>query len=311
MPDNLKPLLYFVREREKIRLKRAALSDAEYPEDAVLTKDPILATYRFCNVRRRDDRVSKWLIQNVLTQENIKFDFKSFLEFSAWCRWVNWPPTIKAIMDAGLYPSKKINWAKIGRLVDKLGDTQKVWTGAFMVRASSERGARKGQFISQEVIGKHFRKKVPLLVDLFTLFTGESMFPAPLAEGSLYRDIHRVLCSVPNFGSFMAGQIAGDWTYTPLLSTAPDLKTWAPMGPGSIRGFNRIIGNEKLTKRPPEDLWQEKLAAWRQKIIDKLGPQYEDLTALDVQNCLCEVDKYLRVKSGQGRPRAKYTPHTY
>jgi alpha-glutamyl/putrescinyl thymine pyrophosphorylase clade 1 len=307
MADKLQPLLYFVKEREAIRLKKVARAGRLALADAMdgnppFTKDPILATYRFCNVRRRDDRVSQWLIQNVLTQENIDLDLKSFLEFSAFCRWVNWPPTIKAIMDAGLYPSKKIDWVAIGRLLDQRGKTKKVWTGAYMIRASKEKGSKKGRFISQEVIGKCFRKQAPVLTDLFI---------NALTSQPTYQQVHGLLRKIPNFGSFMAGQVAGDWTYTPLLSDAPDLKTWAPMGPGSIRGFNRVIGVEKLTKRPPEDLWQEKLAAWRQKIIEKLGPQYEDLTALDCQNVLCEVDKMLRVKNGEGRPRAKYTSHTY
>ncbi len=75
--DDLKPLLYFVHEREFIRLKKIAGSEPPY------TDDPILGTYRFCNVRRADDRVSRWLTQNVLIEANIKSDLKSFLMFSA------------------------------------------------------------------------------------------------------------------------------------------------------------------------------------------------------------------------------------
>jgi hypothetical protein len=299
MVDKLQPLLYFVKERERIRQRKAEWVPSQAAMGAPFTKDPILATYRFCNVRRRDDRVSRWLIQNVLAQNNVDILLlPAFLEFSAWCRWCNWPPTIKAVMDAELYPVEKIDWRRVGKLVDTLGKKQKVWTGAYMIRASSEPGAKKGKFISEQVIGKHFRRKVPELIDL-------------LRAGATYQIVWEALREIPNFGSFMAGQVAGDWTYTPLLAGAPDLKTWAPMGPGSIRGFNRIIGSEKLTKRPSEELWQEKLVLWRQRIIDKLGAQYENLTALDVQNILCETDKFLRVKNGEGRPRAKYTPHTY
>ena len=295
--DDLKPLLYFVKEREAIR-KRHAIG--RLLDNGAYTKDPILATYRFCNVRRRHDRVSQWLIGNVLCSGPPPGDLFNFLLFSAWCRWVNWPPTIKAVIDANLYPHvERVDWAKIGRFVDKLGRTEKVWTGAYMIRAPKQKGAKKGLFIAREVIGKHLKKALPRIGELLA------------ADNATYQSVHAALCEVPNFGSFMAGQVAGDWTYTPWLSNAPDLKTWAPMGPGSVRGFNRIVGNEKLSKRPPADLWEEKLGVWRQRIIKRLGPEYEDLTALDVQNILCETDKFLRVKNGEGRPRARYAPHTY
>jgi hypothetical protein len=309
MADDIKALLYWCKEREKIRLRKEYLIQRAtvggVGEPPAGSKDEILAAYRFCNVHRADDRVSHWLRDNVLTSENLNAaGLENFLMFSAWCRWVNWPPTIKAAMEAGFFPSKEINWAKLGKFVDDLAKEGKVWTGAYMIRAPKKKGGKKGRFIAVEVIGKHFKRLLPKLVDAFT---GESN-PLP----PTYRQIWQLLQTAENFGSFMSGQVAGDWTYTALLRDAPDLKTWAPMGPGSIRGFNRIIGNPKIRQRPDEDVWQEKLQKWRAAIVKKLGPAYgETLTALDVQNCLCEVDKYLRVKNGEGRPRAKYTPHTY
>jgi hypothetical protein len=296
MAENLKPLLYWVHERESIRLKRLAGKPAPW------TKDPILATYRFCNVRRRQDRVSSWLIDNVLTPQNMKAaGLENFLMFSAWCRWCNWPPTIKAVMDAGLFPAKTIDWRKVGQLTDRIAKTDKAWTGAYMIRAPKTKGAKKGKFVAEVVVGRNFAKALPRLLDL-------------IARGELsYRTAWETLKSIDGYGSFMAGQIAGDWTYTSVLSAAPDLKTFAPMGPGSIRGFNRLMSNpeRKWGKRPSEELWLTKLNAWRGKIIARMGDEYSDLTALDVQNALCETDKYLRVKNGEGRPRAKYSPHGY
>src|SRR6266567_8711286 len=105
----------FVYEREQIRLRKAVGQSPPW------TDDPILNTYRFCNIRRRHDRVSQWLIKNVLLEYLIKEDLQMFLEFSAFCRWVNWPPTIKAIIDdAKLYDlsKKKLDWKSIGNFVD-------------------------------------------------------------------------------------------------------------------------------------------------------------------------------------------------
>ena len=53
-------LLYFVREREAIKIAK----DNKY--QGVLTVDPILSKYKFTNIRRKDDRVSKWIIKNII-----------------------------------------------------------------------------------------------------------------------------------------------------------------------------------------------------------------------------------------------------
>lgn len=297
MPENIKPLLYFVKEREAIRIKKEAGQ-----EPPPYTSDPILATFRFCNVHRRNDKVSQWILNNALTRGNrINYPLENFLMFAALCRWINWPPTIKAIMDAGLYPQKTVDWKKIGRLLDKRGETEKVWTGAYMIRAPGEKGAKKGSFVATEVIGKHYKRAIPGIVIQIT-------------EGATFQGVWKAIREAQNFGSFMAGQVAGDLTYTSLLRRAPDINVWAPMGPGSIRGFNRLMGvtdKKQLSRRPSEELWLEKLAKWRAAIIKQMGPAYQDLTAMDVQNCLCETDKYLRFERGEGRPRAKYVHHDY
>jgi hypothetical protein len=49
-------LFYWVREREEIRLRKAGGHPSE-----LWTSDSILSTYRFCNVRREDDRVTGWV----------------------------------------------------------------------------------------------------------------------------------------------------------------------------------------------------------------------------------------------------------
>jgi hypothetical protein len=295
MSENLEPLLYWVHERESIRLKRVAGLSEPW------TVDEILAKYRFCNVRRCDDRVSSWLIANVLTSANMKkAGLSNFLMFSAWCRWVNWPPTIKAVMAAGLFPCRVIDWKKIGQLTDQIARKEKAWTGAYMIRAPKKKGAKKGKFVAEVVVGKNLKAVLPKLLSLLK------------RNDRTYRAVWELLQTVDGYGSFMAGQIAGDWTYTTLLNCASDLKTFAPMGPGSIRGFNRIMGIKPIAKKPSEELWLAKLQEWRAAVIERLGGGvYESLTALDVQNCLCEGDKWLRVKNEEGRPRANYKPHEY
>ena len=55
------PLFYWVRTREDIR-KRKAMG---LRQDS-WTLDPIFLEWRFCNVRREDDRVTEWIRLNTL-----------------------------------------------------------------------------------------------------------------------------------------------------------------------------------------------------------------------------------------------------
>ena len=109
MSEEVIPLVQWVKAREELRNNKESGAPPPW------TQDEILQTYRFTNIRRRDDRVSRWLRQNVLTEANLNLGFSSFIEFTAFCRWCNWPPTIAAIMEAGLYPAQKIDWKAVAK----------------------------------------------------------------------------------------------------------------------------------------------------------------------------------------------------
>ena len=50
---NIEPAIYWITERESICKRREAGDPAPW------TSDPILRAYRFCNVRREDDAVTR------------------------------------------------------------------------------------------------------------------------------------------------------------------------------------------------------------------------------------------------------------
>lgn len=101
---------------------------------------------------------------------------------------------------------------------------------------------------------------------------------------------------------FMTGQVVADMKYAPVLWNTDDWETWALSGPGSRRGLNRIW------ERPVENPWKE--AEWHEKLMILQGlvnaKRREPIHAQDLQNCLCETDKYLRAKSGEGKPKQNY-----
>jgi hypothetical protein len=56
-----------------------------------------------------------------------------------------------------------------------------------------------------------------------------------------------------------------------------------------------------------EEQWREDLATLRSEVNPLLRKvNMEPLHAQDLQNCLCEFDKYERVRLGEGRPKQRY-----
>lgn len=286
----MNPLVYWAKEREEIRKKKEAGLSPPW------TDDQVLQTYRFCNLRRRDDRVSRWLLEFAYTEEFLaKLSPIQIVVFVAFCRQINWPPTLKVLLADGYFtPSQEWNYLAIGKRVDSLAMQQKVWTGAYLIRAQPGFGGGKGVFVSTQVAGALISHKEAIVASL---------------RAHKRRGVWAQLLGCKNWGAFSAGQLVDDLTWTPLLRAAEDIYTWAPQGPGSLRGYNRVLGLPLKTKHNEEE-WCAQLQAWRGEIIKALGPGYDDLTLHDVQSCLCELDKYLRVKNGEGRPRSRYTPET-
>ena len=281
----MNPLIKWMVARETLRRNKEAGKPRPW------TDDDILARYRFTNIRRRDDRVSRWIIKHVVPLE----DHPEFLEFLALCRWVNWPPTIdELLLTSGALPIP-IDWKRVIRLIDRrTARKEKAWTGAYMIRADNrfhDRARSKADYIVNDVI-----------LGGITPIKGEICTWCSICRtrAAIWELIKKRHC----WGSFMAGQFVDDLTWTKYLSKPLDDVTWAPQGPGSKRGFNRILGRP-LKQLIPADEWQLYLMCWHSEAVEW---GFHDLTLMDIQNCLCETDKYLRVKLGEGRPRSTYKP---
>jgi hypothetical protein len=108
---------------------------------------------------------------------------------------------------------------------------------------------------------------------------------------------------------FMAKEVLQDyllWRRRPVKDAA----TWTPVGPGARRGLNRLLGRPLAWDQREEGFTAEVVAlrGLVQPRWKRAFPKAGELTAHDVQFCLCEVDKYLRTKNGEGKPRATYKP---
>lgn len=271
-------LFYWVRAREDARVLKDG--GAQPPFSA----DSILATYRFCNVRREDDRVTIWIRESIRE----KFADHPFLWLMLCiARQINWPETLEDLIFNGAWPGPERFPIEDVTLVlnrrKNRGD--KVYTGAYMISAPAEKGADKQKYVAETVIGD--------------LWTRRRSFRATTLQRA-----HEWIMRSNGWGPFMAYQAVVDMRFTELLRGAEDAQTWAAAGPGTVRGLNRVHGREVDANLPQERALSEMRAIY--KIIQAETSVAMDFS--DVPNVLCETDKYLRVKLGQGRPRAKYVP---
>lgn len=267
-------LCYFIQERESIRLKK------ERGEARPFTDDAILQSYRFCNVRRLDDRVSQWLLKNWYEPY---FDHPNSLLAAALARFVNLPSSLGRITEL-VYHSNVPAWNQIKATLREAKKEGPIFNGAYMVR------------------GNDGMDKVECVVDYYV---------RPLTK--LIPQINRdsmektwdVVLESYGMGSFMAGQVVADLRWA-MKGEWKDKHVWAPMGPGSAKGMNRVHGRD-----PKAALGQSRFLKELLELIDRLDkviPQSitSRMEAIDFQNCCCELSKFEKALWGEGSPKQKY-----
>jgi len=275
-------LWHWVRERETIRLRK------ERGEPFPWTTDPILRDYRFCCVRREDDRVTVWVRQHVRE----RFAGHPYLWLMLCItRQVNWPDTLAELITVpGAWPTGESfsPAAMADALNARKARGEKVYTGAYMIPAPQTRGADKQGHIAGTVIGDLWRRRAEF-----------SDWSSATLEGT-----HARITRSSGWGDFLAYQTVVDMRFTSLLSGAVDVATWAAAGPGTIRGLNR------MHDRPVDASLPQPQARQEMRLIYDLVERETDVRMdfSDVPNILCETDKYLRVARGEGKPRARYVP---
>ena len=266
-------LLHWIKERESVRIKKEA------GEPKPWTTDPIIRDYKFCNVRRNDDRVSHWIHDHWLhpyaNHPNITF---------AMCvaRIFNWPETLELIEDLVFHETWQPEEMR-KRIKEYRDQGNKVFTGAYTVSTCG---------LAMD--------KVDYVID--KVFTPLRWLVNPVDDYVTLEMVWAKLCLHQGFSSFMAGQVIADLKYIEPLKSAPDWNTFAPLGPGSIRGLNRLYGRQLGYNLKQQQGTQELLEI--QSIIKR--ELALDIALHDVQNCMCEFDKYMRLKYDGGKVRSKY-----
>jgi len=269
-----KTFIQFVKAREDARCKKEA--------GEVYTGDPIIEKYRFCNVHREDDKVTKWIAKH--WRDPYQYD-KNLWFAMVVARLFNLPSTLDTIG----YPHKfnRELWRKKLKSVQSAGT--KVFNGAYIVSTCGVRMS-KVDYVLDWILEPLWQAR-------------DHIAPKPATQLCMWHEA--IVDEFNGIGSFIAAQVVADFKYASPYTTCPDWWTFAKSGPGSRRGLNRILG------RPVNKGWTEN--AWKAELvefIDRVQYEVEEIIgkthAQDYQNCLCEFDKYERARLGEGRPKQLY-----
>lgn len=285
--ENVAPLFWdFINERHAIYIRKEVKL-----QDPPWTKDPILKIYKFTNVFRELDRTTIWLRENIrepyadqkgLLLFNIAL-FRMFgsIESGEAHGWIKkWDP------EAMIAADKK-----------RLEFGERVFTGAYVITNAGQT-----------------RPKVEVVIkDFLTPIWDHRNALHDLARDtkSLYMVWRNLWENYPGWGGggFMAYELVTDLRWTPILHHANDIMTWANAGPGAIRGLNRYHGRFVQRRETVRISKAQALAEMRGLLAESVGHRGKHVPALemrDIEHSLCEWDKYMRVKLGEGTPRSKY-----
>jgi hypothetical protein len=276
IPDPTRRLFEFARERHSIYEKRQAGVPPPW------TDDPILRDYRFTNVYREIDRVTKWIHEHWLLPRSDDPDV-----WFAMCvaRLLNQPESLAAVGYPVPWDRRWFN----GVLRRRRKEKKRNFNAAYIVSTGGME-LHKEDYLADEVLEPLWQARVRLRPN----------------SGDTLNSWHMLLGQMQGFGSFMSAQVVADIKHVAPLSAAVDWWTFAASGPGSRRGLNYVLQRERAAPWTEEE-WRFELGRLR----DSLEPLFQSARmkfpdAQNVQNILCEWSKYYRAATVGKMPKQLY-----
>lgn len=294
VPDRLDLFWQFVYERQRVWHRRVS---QKLPPP--WTGDPILQSERFTNVYRELDPGTQYVIEHILEINAPRPDklFNVMLY-----RLIGRADTHATL---GFQFLIDFNSSEMERILKSLRRSGRPpFTAAYMVSAYSSLGSCD---------------KIENITRLFgALHADFDDFFVRVDHCMTLANVHATLSSAYGFGNFLSYQIMVDLLYPlhvygnkGLLPFSHD--DWASPGPGAQRGIEMLL-------RPDVARHDLEVMCWlrdqQHAEFARLGldfPYLEDadgnpiaISLANIQNCLCEFHKYVKIREGTGRGRRKF-----
>lgn len=264
----------FISKRQDIFFKR--FDNVEYP----WSDDYILNNYKFTNVYRATDRVSQYLIKNVIYNGNQAPEelFFRIILFKTFNRISTWEFLEQELDEITL---KDYSFDIYNKLLSEVLKNKKPIYSAAYIMASG-----------RTVFGKERKHQNHLL--LIEKMVNDNL-PYILQSYKTMKEAYELLLSYPTIGEFLAYQYAIDLNYSNLTSFSE--MEFVKAGPGAKDGITKCFTS--MGDYTYEDII--KMMADNQEVeFERLGIKFQnlwgrELQLIDCQNVFCEVDKYARM----------------
>ena len=246
------------------------------------SEDPILCRFKFTNVYRASDRVSQYLIRNVIYKEGLPDSPKEILFRILLFKLFNKIETWELLnAEIGPLTFDTYNFKKYDKvLTNAMLRGLKIYSAAYIMPS-----------------GKSFfgflRKHTNHLKLIELILNKESH--ERLANARSMQHAFEILKQFPGFGDFLAYQLLIDINYSSLLNFSES--EFVVPGPGAKGGISKCfrhtggLSNVEIIKFMTDS--QEKEFQRLELPFRSLWGR--NLQLIDCQNIFCEVDKYARV----------------
>lgn len=280
----------FAAKRQEMFMRRVAGDAPPW------TEDPVLRAHRFTNAYRASDRVSQYLIRNVLyggptSPEDIFFRailFKLFNRIETW----------EALTTAlGSLSWREFDFDAYAHVLDGLIERgARVYSAAYIMPSPAFGSRRKHR--------NHLRLIEHMMAD------GAA---AKIGRARSLQAVFENLRSYPSLGDFLAFQFTIDLNYSELTDFSE--MDFVVAGPGARDGIRKCFSDSAgLTDAEIIRVIAERA----DREFERLGLRFRNLWGrslqlIDCQNLFCEVSKYARVahpdvlgESGRTRIKQKF-----
>lgn len=247
------------------------------------SEDEILKDYKFTNAYRASDRVSQYLIKNVIYNECLPNSPKEILFrillFKLFNKIETWELLTSKI---GTLTYESYNFEQYDKILTRaMLDGKRIYSAAYIMPSG-------GSFFGYERKHTNHLKLIEYIIENNTL---EKLTSCKTMQGAF-----EILKSFPGLGDFLAYQLLIDINYSTIIDFSES--EFVVPGPGAKGGISKCF-TDTAGLSYTEII---KLVTDRQEIeFERLGLSFKNLWGrplqlIDCQNLFCEVDKYARVK---------------
>lgn len=267
----------FAALRQEVFFNR--LEGCSYP----WTSDAILNKYKFTNVYRATDRVSQYLIKNVIYNEALpdtpREVFFRVMLFKLFNKIETWELLTSKV---GQVTFEKYNFKSYEKVLSAaMASGKRIYSAAYIMPSA------KSSFGYERKHGNHLK----LIESMIRQETYKRM-----ADAHTMQQAFEILKAFPSLGDFLAYQFLIDINYSTVTNFSES--EFVVPGPGAKGGISKCFANTAGLS----EVEIIKLMTDRQEIeFERLGLSFKTLWGrrlqlIDCQNVFCEVDKYARVK---------------